>query len=239
MTVVCVPDPGAVDLLGAVPDGVQGVVWDGRGEPPELIERTEFWVPKVEDEGDLPPIFAAMPQLKVMQLTSAGVEIITRRSHPEVDAVEVAIVDAFGLSTRINDWEWRWPLNTCYERDAGKLSRVMLERIGRAEAMRPGDYRAALAERARIRGIYADLVSLCDGCVTLTAPGAAPLGLESTGNPIFAVPFSLLGVPAISLPLLREQNLPLGLQVTGFMDGDAAIFAVAAWLVHALGCVDG
>jgi len=49
------------------------------------------------------------------------------------------------------------------------------------------------------------------------------------------VPFSLLGVPAISLPLLREQGLPLGLQVTGFENEDAAAFAVAAWLMQALG----
>ena len=79
MTVVCVPDPGAVDLLGEVPDEVRVIVWDGRGEPPKLVEETEFWVPKVEDEGDLPTIFAAMPQLKVMQLTSAGVENLAGR----------------------------------------------------------------------------------------------------------------------------------------------------------------
>lgn len=55
------------------------VVWDGRGTPPAGIERTQFWVPKVEDEGDLPTIFAAMPQLEVMQLTSAGVENLVGR----------------------------------------------------------------------------------------------------------------------------------------------------------------
>jgi Asp-tRNA(Asn)/Glu-tRNA(Gln) amidotransferase A subunit family amidase len=71
--------------------------------------------------------------------------------------------------------------------------------------------------------------------VTLAAPSAAPLGLQSTGNPIFVVPFSLLGVPALSLPLLQEQNLPLGLQVTGFADGDAATFALAAALMQLLG----
>ena len=95
------------------------------------------------------------------------------------------------------------------------------------------------AERARIRAVYAGLSSICDGCVTLTAPGAAPLGIESTGNPIFAVPFSLLGVPAISLPLLQDQSLPLGLQVTGFSESDADTFAIAAWLMQELGGVDG
>ncbi len=36
---------------------------------------------------------------------------------------------------------------------------------------------------------------------------------------------SLLGVPAISLPVLQDDGLPLGLQVTGFAHGDAAVFA--------------
>jgi Asp-tRNA(Asn)/Glu-tRNA(Gln) amidotransferase A subunit family amidase len=96
-------------------------------------------------------------------------------------------------------------------------------------------YRGLLAERVRIRGLYAALAAQCDGCVALPAMGAAPVGLNSTGNPVFAVPFSMLGVPAISLPLLREQGLPLGLQLTGFANEDAATFGVAAWLMQTLG----
>jgi Asp-tRNA(Asn)/Glu-tRNA(Gln) amidotransferase A subunit family amidase len=178
-------------------------------------------------------------EMALTHLTGSGVEIITRRSHAEVEAVELAIADAFAVSTQINDWEWRWPLNIFQKRDASKLSRALLNRIARGEAMQLSDYRAMLAERHRVRGIYAALSSLCDGCVTLAAPSAAPLGLETTGNPIFVVPFSLLGVPAISLPLLREQNLPLGLQVTGFTDADADSFSVAAWLTRTLGEVNG
>jgi phosphoglycerate dehydrogenase-like enzyme len=74
MTVVCVPDQNAIDLLGVVPDGVTVLAWDGSGDRPDGLERTEFWVPQVEDAGDLPTMFAAMPELKVMQLTSAGIE---------------------------------------------------------------------------------------------------------------------------------------------------------------------
>lgn len=169
------------------------------------------------------------------RLESAGIEIVTRRNDGQVAAVEEAIVKAFALSRQINGWEWRWPLGAFRARDASKLSRVMLERLAQAEVMQPDDYRGALAERNRIRILYAELASLCDGCVTLAAPGAAPLGLESTGDPAFAVPFSLLGVPAISLPLLQEQNMPLGLQLAGFAGDDAKNFAVASWLVQSLG----
>jgi Asp-tRNA(Asn)/Glu-tRNA(Gln) amidotransferase A subunit family amidase len=169
------------------------------------------------------------------KLSRTGIEIVTRQSNTQVAVVEEAILDAFALSARINNWEWRWPLNMFRERDANKLSKAMRERLARANGMRQTEYRAALAERNRVRALYAELASHGDGIVTLAAPGAAPLGLESTGNPIFAVPFSLLGVPAVSLPLMQEQNLPLGLQLAGFADGDATTFAVAAWLLHALG----
>ena len=56
------------------------------------------------------------------------------------------------------------------------------------------------------------------------------MGLQSTGDPIFAVPGSLLGVPAISLPVLRAEDLPLGLQVMGFEQQDAGLFHLAVWL---------
>jgi Asp-tRNA(Asn)/Glu-tRNA(Gln) amidotransferase A subunit family amidase len=39
---------------------------------------------------------------------------------------------------------------------------------------------------------------------------------------------SLLGIPAVSLPVLADEGLPLGLQITGFINGDAETFAAAA-----------
>jgi Asp-tRNA(Asn)/Glu-tRNA(Gln) amidotransferase A subunit family amidase len=106
----------------------------------------------------------------------------------------------------------------------------MLERLAEAEAMTLDDYRADVRKRMRIREIYGQLGGLTDGVITLSATGAAPMGLQSTGDPIFAVPGSLLGVPAISLPVLRAEDLPLGLQVMGFEQQDAAVFSLAAWL---------
>ena len=75
------------------------------------------------------------------------------------------------------------------------------------------EYQKLLDERARCRTIYAKLSSICDACITLSAPGPAPTGLASTGDPTFAIPASMLGIPAVSLPLFAVDGLPLGLQV--------------------------
>jgi Asp-tRNA(Asn)/Glu-tRNA(Gln) amidotransferase A subunit family amidase len=54
------------------------------------------------------------------------------------------------------------------------------------------------------------------------------MGLGSTGDPNCTVHVSLLGIPAISLPVLQDDGLPLGLQIAGFVNGDAQVFATAA-----------
>ncbi len=92
MTVVCVPDRDAVQLLGDLPEGVEVVVWNGEPERPDTLGQTEFWVPQVEDSTDLENKLAAMPELKVMQLLSAGVEDVLGKT-PE----GVQLCDARGV----------------------------------------------------------------------------------------------------------------------------------------------
>ena len=85
-----------------------------------------------------------------------------------------------GGSTRSSS---RWPLGTYRAKSADGLSRSMLERLAEAEAMTLDDYRADIRKRMRIREIYGQLGGLTDGVITLSATGAAPLGLQSTGDP--------------------------------------------------------
>ena len=161
-------------------------------------------------------------------LASSGVEILTGQTHEMIAAMEEALPEVLPLTRKINAWESRWPLNTYADRDASKLSDAMIERLREAEAMSIDDYRAALARREQLRAMYAELAEIAAACITLSAPGVAPVGIETTGNPIFAVPASLLGVPALSLPLSTVGGLPLGIQLIGFAQCDADLFATAA-----------
>ena len=180
------------------------------------------------------PIKAAFEGM-LAKLRAAGVEIVGRASAAEVSQVETALEEALPLTRDINGWESLWPLNIYAQRDASRLSPAMRQRFEESCHMKPEDYRRSLTRRAAIRALYAGLASGADGCISLSAPGAAPVGLQSTGDPAFVVPGSLLGVPALSLPLLSEGGLPVGLQLLGFEQADAELFALAGAVERILG----
>ena len=140
------------------------------------------------------------------------------------------MTDALPLTHAINAWEGRWPLNTYADLDASKLSEPARERLKTAEAMTQREYSELIARRAAVRATYEKAASRYDALVTLGACGAAPVGLGTTGNTIMNVGASLLGCPALTLPLLADEGLPLGLQLLGRMNEDAALFEVAAWV---------
>ena len=169
----------------------------------------------------------------VARLQSAGVDMRTRHNDNAVAALEKELLNAAELSHRCNGWEARWFFRSMRERDASKLGRITMQRADKYEDLTLSQYRADLKERARIRAVHAELAATCDACITLAAPGGAPEGLSSTGNPEFNVPAALLGVPALSLPLFAVDGMPLGLQVIGYFDRDADAFAIASWLMQA------
>lgn len=63
------------------------------------------------------------------------------------------------------------------------------------------------------------------------APGAAPHGLESTGDPIMNLPWTHCGLPSVNLPVDRnDAGLPMGLQVVGRWYEDETLLEWSAQL---------
>jgi Asp-tRNA(Asn)/Glu-tRNA(Gln) amidotransferase A subunit family amidase len=164
------------------------------------------------------------------KLAKAGVELKGRREDPDIEAAERAMADAQPLSLAINAWEGRWPLNTYADLDKTKLSAGSLDRLKQSEAMTQKDFAGLLARRVAAREAFAKAAARYDAFVTLGACGAAPVGLGWTGNTAMNVPASLLGCPAITIPLLEDEGLPLGLQLMTGTDRDAALLEISAWV---------
>lgn len=215
-------DPGYVGILGpmTLPDA----------KKPAKLARldTDGW------EKATPGAKAELERA-VEELAKAGVEIVDRKSDPKIEAAEKAIAGAMQLSMTINAWEGRWPLNT-FDRDldSSKLSQSAHDRLKLANSLSQEKYRDLIAERDAARKTFAALGETYAACITLTASGAAPKGLDWTGDPTFAVPSSMLGIPTVTLPLLKDEGLPLGLQLMGFFARDADLFVTAGGVCEIL-----
>lgn len=87
------------------------------------------------------------------------------------------------------------------------------------------------AQRLR-RRIAADLARALDGVDALLLPTASDVapGRETTGDPSFQAPFSLVGMPSISLPSgLTQEHLPLAIQLAAGSWRDASLLETATW----------
>jgi Asp-tRNA(Asn)/Glu-tRNA(Gln) amidotransferase A subunit family amidase len=74
-----------------------------------------------------------------------------------------------------------------------------------------------------------------DVWVTPAAPGPAPRGIESTGDPAMNLPWTHAGLPAVTVPAGRAANgLPLGLQCVASFMADEALLTWAVDLAAAL-----
>lgn len=93
-------------------------------------------------------------------------------------------------------------------------------------------YLEALSQSRQYAGGLSDFFEYYDAILTPAAMGAAPRGLESTGDPGFCTLWTLTGLPALSLPLLEgEDGMPLGVQLVGPVGRDAKLLRTAKWLL--------
>jgi amidase len=93
------------------------------------------------------------------------------------------------------------------------------------------EYLAAKAFQETQRSAFATEISGFDAILTLPAFGEAPEGLSFTGNAEFCAPWTLLGVPALTLPAgFGKRGLPLGLQIVGAYRQDERMLRAAKWI---------
>ena len=84
---------------------------------------------------------------------------------------------------------------------------------------------------AMVNEALAEIFLNCDAILTPSAAGAAPRGLDSTGDPAFCTLWTFCGMPALNLPLMTAANgLPLGAQLVGPRMGDARLLRTARWM---------
>lgn len=118
-----------------------------------------------------------------------------------------------------------------WEKGRERLSEPLRALLARGREVSALGYQQALARVPILNDGFGEIFERCDAILTPAAPGTAPKGLGSTGDPSFCTLWTLCGMPAISLPLMRGANgLPLGVQLVGPRDGDARLLRTARWV---------
>ncbi len=156
----------------------------------------------------------------------------------QVEEVELfpSMRDAWQWHRTVMEAEMAHNLEREWQLGREQLSDTLRACLERGREVRAVDYQRA---RAMIAPMQASLDELFmqryDAILTPAAPGAAPKGLESTGDPSFCTLWTLTGLPALSLPLARAANgLPVGVQLVGRRHFDARLLRTARWLVGKL-----
>jgi Asp-tRNA(Asn)/Glu-tRNA(Gln) amidotransferase A subunit family amidase len=153
-------------------------------------------------------------------------------------AAEVEISSSFeraiDMHRTVMEVEMAHNFHRDYERGSDKLSPVLRGLIERGRKYLAVDYTRAVAAINPLNEALESVFDEYDAILTPAAPGEAPRGLDSTGNPVFCTLWTYLGVPAVSLPLLQaESGMPMGVQLVGRRGNDARLLRTAHWLANA------
>ena len=120
------------------------------------------------------------------------------------------------------------------DRSPQLVSHALAAKIEEGRRVRGCDYVSALNARDVLYRTVEDVIREHGAILTPAAPGPPPLGLASTGNPVFCAFWTYLGVPAVTLPLLESDGLPIGVQLIGARRDDGRLLRTARWLVASL-----
>ena len=126
-----------------------------------------------------------------------------------------------------------------YERGRDQLSERLREIIEDGRQALAIDYARALDLVPALRAALDPLFARYDVILTPATSGQAPRGLDATGSPAFCTIWTLLGLPAVTVPLLTgADGLPIGVQLVGRFGDDARLLRAARWLVTTIAVPD-
>jgi Asp-tRNA(Asn)/Glu-tRNA(Gln) amidotransferase A subunit family amidase len=170
---------------------------------PEQQRAFEAAIAKLRDAG------AVLEELELSELDSTNWNAINT-----ILASEAALIFE-GLVVRYPD------------RTSGKLK----ELVQAGKTYSAYDYLAAKELQEKLRSRFTTDISGFDAVLTLPAFGEAPEGLGYTGDAEYCAPWTLLGVPAVTLPVgFGKNRLPLGLQIVGPYREDHRLLRASKWI---------
>jgi Asp-tRNA(Asn)/Glu-tRNA(Gln) amidotransferase A subunit family amidase len=189
--------------------------------PRVALARTHLW-PKAS------PAMQQAVESAARIAAAAGAKVADLGLSPIVE-------DAYEAQFTIQDYENIRALAFEYERHRDRIDPLLLTQLDRAAAISADEYDAARRLASRARQLLADAMADYDVILTPSAPGPAPRGFATTGDPMFNRLWTLMGAPCINVAGLNDgDGLPLGIQIVGRFGRDHAALAAALFIERAI-----
>jgi len=145
------------------------------------------------------------------------------------------VAQAWRIQPIIQNFEAHRAFAWEYRENYDAMPPLLRARLDESRDITVADYDAACAIALRARAALRETFQQVDALLTLSAPGAAPKGLASTGDPRFNRLWTLMGTPSVNVPAhIAAGGLPVGVQVVAGYGDDAKTLGVAGFLEAAL-----
>jgi Asp-tRNA(Asn)/Glu-tRNA(Gln) amidotransferase A subunit family amidase len=189
--------------------------------PRIAVARTHLW-PKAS------PAMQQAVKTAARTAAAAGAKVADLELSPIVE-------DAYEAQFTIQDYENIRSLAFEYERHRDRIDPLLRTQLDRAVAISADEYDAARRLASRARQLLADAMADHDVVLTPSAPGAAPHGFATTGDPMFNRLWTLMGAPCINVAGMNDgDGLPLGIQIVGRFGRDHAALEAALFVERAI-----
>src|SRR5688572_9877321 len=224
----------SVDDVALLLEQLQG--YDERD--PDTRPRARVEYQKISNEE--PPLQPMFAFIKTPHWERADADM--KEAYAELQEALGAQIEEVELFPSASEgWDWQRTimeaemssnLEALWVAGKDKLSERLRSLMERGRETRVIDYQRTLRRIAPTIESFDELFrERYDAILTPPALGTAPKGLGATGDPAFCVLWTLLGMPAITLPLMQGANgLPLGVQLVGRRNYDARLLRTARWL---------
>jgi Asp-tRNA(Asn)/Glu-tRNA(Gln) amidotransferase A subunit family amidase len=200
---------------------------------PELLPHAAMPTPRI---GVVMQDFAGAPEAasgEALRIAAMAAE----RAGASVDALALpeAVAEAWRAGLTLQDFEAHQALAWEYQTHRDAMPPLLGARLDKTRGILPAAYDEACRIANRGRHALADIFEEVDALLTFSAPGAAPKGLDSTGDARFNRLWTLMGVPCVNIPVyIAEGGLPVGVQVIARYGDDARALAAARFVEEAL-----
>jgi Asp-tRNA(Asn)/Glu-tRNA(Gln) amidotransferase A subunit family amidase len=145
------------------------------------------------------------------------------------------LAEAWRAQPTVQDFEAHQALAWEYRGHRDAMPPLLGAKLDETKGITPAAYDEARSIAKRARDALAEIFEEVDVLLTFSAPGAAPKGLASTGDPRFNRLWTLMGVPCVNVPAtIADGGLPVGVQVIARFGNDAGALAAARFVEEAL-----